>query len=204
MPTDDICEIVFKGMGEPLLNLKAVTEVVDNLSLGDKETLFSLSTVGPLAGLDRLITANRQITLQLSLHSAVDEKRWELIPSSDGISTSAVIDKVCEYGEKSSLPPHINYVLLKGVNDSEQDAEKLIELLRGKSVFLKLSRFNKVLEAPFEPSSEDTMEAFQRKCIEGGLTVHRFQSLASDVDGGCGQLRARVLVRTATGLTVLS
>jgi 23S rRNA (adenine2503-C2)-methyltransferase len=95
------------------------------------------------------------------------------------------------YAESAGKMLTVNYLLLRGVNDSEAHARELGAVLRGAPVRLKLSRFNPVAGIDLEPAGDERHHAFEDACWREGLDAYRFDSLGADVAGGCGQLRCR-------------
>jgi 23S rRNA (adenine2503-C2)-methyltransferase len=141
-----ISNLVYMGMGEPLLNLQAVLEsiriVTDPSGLGMSHRAISVSTVGVPGGMLRLGRTEPQVNLALSLHAADDRTRALLIPESFCHPLSRILDAAWEHFDITHRKLLIEYVLLRGVNDSVDDARRLAGLLRGHVVTVNLITWN--------------------------------------------------------------
>ncbi|MFI4875167.1 MAG: 23S rRNA (adenine(2503)-C(2))-methyltransferase RlmN, partial [Blastopirellula sp. JB062] len=188
--------IVFMGMGEPFHNVAAVYEAVDQLTSpqrfdqSPRRTL--VSTVGlpqPMVDFARKFP---QVNLALSLHSAIQSRRVEIIPLAAKYDLSqlrAALDEVAAIQRQSIM---IEYLMLRGVNDGPEDGAALAEYLRGLPVHINLIPYNQVEAAPhLEGTAKAEREAFGAALRDQGYTVTIRYSLGADVDAACGQLVRR-------------
>ena len=191
-------KVVFMGMGEPAHNLDAVLEAIDLLGtvgqIGHKQLVFS--TVGDERAFDRLMargTGAVRPALALSLHTTRADLRERLLPRAPRLSPEDLVARAEAYARASDYPVQLQWTLLEGVNDGEDELAGLERLLAGKFMVLNLIPFNPVDGVDFRrPRWERAAEMARRLHRRGILTKLR-HSAGQDVDGGCGQLRARAL-----------
>lgn len=184
-------EVSFMGMGEPLLNLEAVLEAIRRLQSCYPALIFSLSTVGLVPQIYKLAESRQDVQLQISLHAPNDELRSQIVPLNSRYPIREVLGAAKYYAEYTQNALYINYILLSGINDSDACAIALGQLLRGMPAYVKISKFNPSQEILIQRSSRQ--RDFEELCRNEGLDVYRFSSMAEDVNGGCGQLRSRVV-----------
>jgi 23S rRNA (adenine2503-C2)-methyltransferase len=187
-------KVVFMGMGEPAHNLDAVLDAIDLLGtegqIGHKNLVFS--TVGDRRAFERLAAMTVKPALALSLHSTLAERRARLLPRAPRIAPAELVELGEAYARRTSYPIQYQWTLIAGVNDDAEDLEGAARLLRGKYAVLNLIPYNAVPGLAFErPSWERTAE-IARFLHQRGILAKLRQSAGQDVDGGCGQLRARV------------
>lgn len=188
-------KVVFMGMGEPAHNLDAVLEAIQLLGqeggLAHKQLVFS--TVGDPRAFERLPQGRVKPALALSLHSTNAERRAALLPRAPRYDPAELVAQGEAYARATGYPLQLQWTLLAGVNDGEDELEALVPLLRGRKAILNMIPYNAVDGLDFRrPSPERVTEIFRRLNQSGVLTRMR-QSAGQDVDAGCGQLRARVL-----------
>jgi len=189
-------KVVFMGMGEPAHNLDAVMDAIELLGreggIGHKNLV--LSTVGDARLLDRLdaLPAGAvRPALALSLHSTHDERRAALLPRAPRLAVAELVQRAEAYARATDYPLQLQWTLIEGVNDGDDELDALVPLLRGRHAILNMIPLNAVQAyGGRRPSTERCTEIFRRLNQRGVLTRLR-QSAAQDVDGGCGQLRAR-------------
>jgi 23S rRNA (adenine2503-C2)-methyltransferase len=197
-----VTKVVFMGMGEPAHNLDAVMEAIDLLGreggIGHKNLV--LSTVGDARVFERLAALGAgdvKPALALSLHSTNDARRVALLPRAPRIAVTELVAQGERYARASGYPIQVQWTLLEGVNDGDDEFEGLIALLRGKYAILNLIPYNEVDGMTHRrPSTGRCTELFRRLNQRGVLTRLR-QSAGQDVDAGCGQLRSRVITLRA-------
>lgn len=191
-PQPGVDEVAFKGMGEPLHNLDQVLDAMDALSVARDVRVggFGLSTAGLPKQLQRLQRERPDVALQVSLHAPTNDLRNRLVPINRKFPVESVIASVAEYAAASPRVVILNYLLLNGVNDSEDCAYRLIKLLAGIPVILQIATYNPVEAFDLRPATAAVYDRFCAIC-ETELNVWRFDSLGADVEGGCGQLRAQ-------------
>jgi len=186
-------KVVFMGMGEPSHNLDNVLEAIDLLGtlggIGHKELVFS--TVGDRRAFERLPQGRVKPALALSLHSTLADKRAHLLPHAPPLSPQELVDAADDYAHRSGYPVQLQWTLLQGVNDGDDELEGLLRLLPGKRLMLNLIPFNSVDGSGYQRPPWDQAAEFTRRLNRAGILTRLRRSAAQDVDGGCGQLRAR-------------
>jgi 23S rRNA (adenine2503-C2)-methyltransferase len=196
--------VVFMGMGEPLLNLENVLEVVRRIAGGDMGALggrqITVSTVGIVPGIDALAAANLHCNLAVSLHAPDDATRAELIPSGRRFSIGEILAAADRFQAKNNgRPISIQYCLLKGVNDSPAQARQLAALLAGRRMHVNLLHYNptgvSLTGRTYEASSAAAAEAFMDELRARRVVAHFRRPRGRDIDAACGQLRRRAAVR---------
>lgn len=190
-------KVVFMGMGEPAHNLDAVCEAIELLGsaggIAHKNLVFS--TVGDLRAFDRLPALRARPALALSLHSTFADKRAQLLPRAPRIDPAELVDHAERYARATTYPVQFQWTLLEGINDGDDEIEGIARLLSGKYAVMNLIPFNAVEDSAFRrPGWERAAEIARRLHRRGILTKLR-HSAGQDVDGGCGQLRARTSVQ---------
>lgn len=191
-------KVVFMGMGEPAHNLDNVLEAIDLLGteggIGHKNLVFS--TVGDRRVFERLPRSTVKPALALSLHSTNRELRRRLLPRAPDIPPEELVELAEAYARHTGYPIQYQWTLLEGVNDTEAELEGIVRLLAGKYAVMNLIPYNSIEGAGDaewrRPDWEHAAGMARRLHLRGVLTKLR-RSAAQDVEGGCGQLRARVL-----------
>jgi 23S rRNA (adenine2503-C2)-methyltransferase len=192
-----VTHIVFMGMGEPLANLKSVVRAIrimidPRLGLGYSPRRITVSTVGLVAGIDRLAKEDLKINLAISLHAATDEVRSRLMPVNRSFDLEALMAAVRRYPLAPRQRVFFEYVLLDGVNDGDEDARRLVKLLRGVRAKVNLIPFNDWPGAPFARPPLPRILAFQSLLLASGITTTVRWSKGEDIGAACGQLREAV------------
>jgi 23S rRNA (adenine2503-C2)-methyltransferase len=188
-------KVVFMGMGEPAHNLDNVMEAIELLgregNIGHKNLV--LSTVGDERVFARLAQAVVKPALALSLHTTRAALREELLPRAPRLSPEALVDAAECYARQSGYPVQYQWTLLDGVNDGQDELEGIVRLLKGKRGVLNMIPYNSVPDLPFRRPAWDKAHAIARWLHEHGILTKLRDSAGQEVDGGCGQLRARAL-----------
>ncbi len=189
---DHITSMVFMGMGEPLMNFDAVADAIQRLTnmewgLGFSPRRITVSTAG---WIPRFPDVRRLgVNLAISLNGTTNAQREHLMPAvTKRYSLEALLSACRAYLEDSERPLTFEYVLLAGVNDSVEDANRLGSLLRGIRCKINLIPFNEFPGNPFRRPSPDVIDAFQQIVRKRGLDVFLRKSRGDDVLGACGQL----------------
>jgi 23S rRNA (adenine2503-C2)-methyltransferase len=195
-------KVVFMGMGEPAHNLENVLEAIDFLGtfgdIGHKNLVFS--TVGDQRVFERLPQGTVKPALALSLHTTRADLRATLLPRAPHITPDELVELGERYARTTGYPIQYQWTLLEGINDSDEEVDGIARLLAGKYAVMNLIPYNTVAELEYRrPSWERAAEMARRLHQRGVLTKLR-HSAGQDVDGGCGQLRARA---AAAGLQPL-
>jgi len=191
-----LSNLVFMGMGEPLDNLdnvkKALDVLLDDEGYGFSHKKITVSTCGVADKIEELFKMDTPVNLAVSLNSPDQEKRKSVMPIANKFSLNTLIDVLKKLPVQKRKSITIEYVLLKGVNDSLEDAKKLSILLKGlDNVKINLINYNTGGEAGYEPPSEKDTLKFQEYLIKNKIGVFIRKSLGSDIEGACGQLRAK-------------
>jgi 23S rRNA (adenine2503-C2)-methyltransferase len=189
-----ITNVVFMGMGEPLLNLDRVLEAVAALSdperfgLGARHVVVSTSGVVP--GMRRLTALNPQFTLAVSLHAARDPLRDVLVPLNRRWPVAEVVAAARDHARKTGRRVSYEYVMISGVNDTDIDADALAGLLRGDLAHVNLIPMNPVAHTPWQASSTQRVTEFAARLQKGGVGATVRRNRGQDAGAACGQLAA--------------
>ncbi len=186
-------KVVFMGMGEPAHNLDNVLEAIELLgtagAIGHKSLVFS--TVGDLRVFERLPLSPVKPALALSLHSTQGELRAKLMPRAPRIDPAVLVELGERYARATHYPIQYQWTLLEGVNDTDKEVEGIAALLKGKYAVMNLIPYNSVEGVDFRRPSRERMAAMALSLYRRGILTKLRQSAGQDVEGGCGQLRAR-------------
>ena len=191
---EKIDNVVFMGMGEPFLNylefIKAVKFINNPETINMGARRLSVSTVGIIEGIKRLSGEKLQINLAISLHAANDELRQKLMPVAKTNSLANLFKTTDDYIKKTGRRVMLEYMLIKGVNDSLEEAKNLVKLLTNKSLYLvNLIPYNET--GSFQPSSRETVENFKKYLEDFKIPVTKRLSFGLDITAACGQLRLK-------------
>ena len=194
-PVRSIKKVVFMGMGEPAHNLDNVIEAIELLGtaggIGHKNLVFS--TVGDLRVFEELPRMIVKPALALSLHSTRPVLRAKLLPRAPRIAPAELVELGEGYARATGYPIQYQWTLLDGINDSDEEIDGIVRLLRGKYALLNMIPYNSVDGLDFKRPSRERAEAIARTLQARGVLTKLRQSAGQDVDAGCGQLRARQL-----------
>ncbi len=187
-----VTNIVLMGMGEPLHNVIEVEEALNRMVslMKISKRRITLSTSGYLKGLEHLTAAAPRVNLAVSLNATDDRTRTSLMPVNRHYPLKTLIGRLRKYPLEKRRRITIEYIMLDGVNDSLQDAEKLYKLLKGIPVKINLIPFNPSPSIPYRPSPPERIYRFQEVLIKKGLTVLVRKSKGGDILAACGQLKA--------------
>jgi 23S rRNA (adenine2503-C2)-methyltransferase len=188
-------KVVFMGMGEPAHNLDNVLEAIELLgtagNVGHKNLVFS--TVGDARVFERLPLGPVKPALALSLHTTKNALRERLLPRAPRMTPEQLVAAAEDYARSTGYPVQYQWTLLEGVNDGDDEIEGIVRLLGGKYGVLNLIPFNKVDGLDFRRPSWERAAEIARTLHRRGILTKLRQSAGQDVDGGCGQLRARTI-----------
>lgn len=193
-------KVVFMGMGEPAHNLDAVLEAIDLLgtsgAIGHKNLVFS--TVGDLRVFERLPRGTVKPALALSLHTTDAALREQLLPRAPRITPEDLVELGDDYARRAGYPIQYQWTLLEGINDGPGELDGIVRLLNGRYAVLNLIPYNTVDELPFQRPTWDRAREMASNLHQRGVLTKLRQSAGQDIEGGCGQLRARaVRVKTS-------
>ncbi len=188
-----ITNYVLMGMGEPLTNYgevkKFLTLATSKECLEISPRRITLSTVGIPEKIDTLGSEFRDVNLAVSLNATTEETRSRLMPSNKGFSLKKLINACRQYPLPNRKRITIEYVLLKGINDSIDDAKRLIKLLKGIPCKINLIPFNPFPGATFQRPSDKVVDTFKSQLVKNRYTAMIRVSKGNDISAACGQLR---------------
>jgi 23S rRNA (adenine2503-C2)-methyltransferase len=191
-----VSNVVFRGMGEPLANYKAVIGALHRLTdtspagLGMSARGITVSTVGLVPRIRELATEGLPVTLAVSLHAPDDELRDTLVPVNTRWKVSEVLDAAWEYARATKRRVSIEYALIKDINDQAWRAELLAKRLRGKLVHVNLIPLNPTPGSRWTASRPEDEREFVRRLEADGVAVTVRDTRGREIDGACGQLAA--------------
>jgi 23S rRNA (adenine2503-C2)-methyltransferase len=191
--------VVFMGMGEPAHNLDNVLEAIELLGIeggvGHKNLVFS--TVGDRRVFERLPQGRVKPALALSLHTTRPELRQRLLPKAPRIDPEELVELGEQYARASGYPIQYQWTLLKGVNDGEEELEGIIRLLSGKYAIMNLIPYNSNEGLGFQRPGAERAVAMMRALMQHRILTKLRNSAGQEINGGCGQLRARAAAEEA-------
>lgn len=193
---EPITNVVLMGEGEPLANFRNVRSAVELLNdpnavgLGARRVTISTSGLAPR--IRELAELPHQVGLAVSLHAPTDELRNRLVPINRKYPIADVMEACQAYIRLTGRRVSFEYAMMDGVNDSLEQAESLAQLLKGMLAHVNLIPLNLVEGSPFLPTSRAKINAFQRVLLERRVSCTVRATRGDDIDGACGQLRARV------------
>lgn len=186
-------KVVFMGMGEPAHNLDNVLEAINLLGteggIGQRNLVFS--TVGDPRVFERLPQQQVRPALALSLHSTDAELRQQLLPRAPRINPEELVELGEIYARQVDYPIQYQWTLLKGINDSQAEMDGILRLLKGKYAIMNLIPYNSLEDDEFQRPQGDRIVQIVRYLHSRGVLTKVRNSAGQDIDGGCGQLRAR-------------
>ena len=187
--------IVVMGTGEPFDNydnlMKALSIINDPFSLAIGQRHISVSTCGLVPKIRKFAQENVQYNLAISLHGSNDELRSRLMPINRKYHLDELIDSIKFYLENTNRRVTFEYLLLAGINDTEQNAKELKELLKGLNAYINLIPYNEVQENDYHTSSDENALRFYDLLKKENVAVTLRQKRGDDIDAACGQLRAK-------------
>ena len=189
-----LTNIVFMGMGEPLLNLDRVLEAVEALNdprrfgLGARH--ITVSTSGVVPGIRRLTALGPQFTLAISLHAGRDALRDVLVPLNRRWPVAEVVAAARDHGRSTGRRISYEVTMIGGVNDTPEDAQAIVDLLRGDHAHVNLIPMNPVAHTPWAASPMPVIEAFAATLREAGIGTTIRRNRGQEVGAACGQLAA--------------
>ena len=190
-------KVVFMGMGEPAHNIDNVLSAIDLLGtaggIGHKNLVFS--TVGDRRVFERLPQGAVRPALALSLHSTRAELRARLLPHAPHIDPAELVELAARYADATGYPIQYQWTLLQGINDGDDEPAGIVRLLSGKYAVMNFIPYNAVAGLPFSRPTQERAQAMSLHLYRHGILAKLRQSAGQDVDGGCGQLRARAAGR---------
>jgi 23S rRNA (adenine2503-C2)-methyltransferase len=193
-----VSKVVFMGMGEPAHNLDNVLEAIELLgtqgNIGHKNLVFS--TVGDLRVFERLPEATVKPALALSLHTTDATLRAQLLPHASQIAVEELVERAEEYARATGYPVQYQWTLIEGVNDSDTELARIAQLLSGKYAIMNFIPFNEVDGLKYRRPSAERIAAMAYALNGQGIYSRVRDSAGQEVEGACGQLRARAVKDT--------
>ena len=188
-----VSNVVVMGSGEPMDNydnvLKFIRLLTDENGLNISQRNVTVSTCGIVPKMKELADEDLQITLAISLHASSDEKRKRLMPIANKYSMKELLDACRYYFNKTGRRLTFEYSLVGGVNDTEEDARELVNLLSGLNCHVNLIPVNPIKERDFVESEAFRIREFKNKLEKNQINVTIRREMGRDIDGACGQLR---------------
>ena len=188
-----VSHVVVMGTGEPLDNyenlLKFIRLLSDENGLHISQRNITVSTCGIVPNIARLAEEKLQITLALSLHASSQEQRLNLMPVAGAYEIHQVVEACRDYFRKTGRRITFEYSLVAGVNDSDEDAARLAELIAGVNCHVNLIPVNPIKERNYRQPEPRMVLNFKNKLEKYGINVTIRREMGRDIDGACGQLR---------------
>jgi 23S rRNA (adenine2503-C2)-methyltransferase len=194
-PKTSITNIVLMGMGEPLANYTNSLRAIELMAHPDafhfSSRRITLSTVGLLPELERLAKEKISFRLAISLNASDEETRSQLMPSNRRYPLKKILALCRSFPLQRRTRITFEYVMVEGINDSPQDAKRLLRILRGVPSKVNLIPLNEAPEIPFRRPSDERVKRFQEILMEGGLTAIVRTSKGREISAACGQLQGK-------------
>jgi 23S rRNA (adenine2503-C2)-methyltransferase len=188
-----ITNIVFMGMGEPMLNLENIVKAIEILTDKEKFAMgtrrITVSTVGYIEQLQKFLNKNLGVKIAISLHTPNQKLRETLMPTvAESNPLEDLISTLINFQKKTNKRVTYEYLLIKGINDQPEHAKELAKLLKNQIALVNLIRFNPSPKIPFEASRKKDIEAFQDILNARGINNTLRHSYGNDINAACGQL----------------
>ncbi len=197
-----LTNIVYMGMGEPLLNYKNVLESIEKITspegLGMSPQRITVSTAGVAKMITKLGDDEVKFNLALSLHAANDVKRSQIMPINDSNSLDALADALNYFYEKTGSRVTFEYIVFRDFNDEIQDAIELVEFCNRVCAKVNIIEYNPIDEGEFKQTTEPRLKAFAEHLEKNGVIVNIRRSRGKDIDAACGQLANKNKAATGT------
>lgn len=191
-----VSNVVFMGMGEPFLNYQQVMLAIQMLNSAEMFHIgarhISVSTAGVFEGIQQFTLETLQINLAISLHATTNELRSSLMPINKKYPLEELLKLALAFTRKKSREVMFEYLLIKGVNDTEEDARRLAVLMKHPFFVVNLIRYNNV--GDFQSSEFKTIKQFKDILSNEGVKVTQRYSFGQDIQGACGQLAGKQLL----------
>lgn len=203
-----VSNIVLMGSGEPMDNFDNVLAFVKTISdengLHISQRNITISSCGLAEKIKELADSNVQVTLALSLHAADDETRKQLMPIAYKYSIREVLEPCQYFFDKTGRRITFEYSLVAGVNDTKEEAAKLVHLIKGMNCHVNLIPVNPIKERDFKRSTKVNIASFKGHLEKNGINATVRREMGSDIQGACGQLRKSFIEEEAGEKEVLS
>lgn len=187
-----LTNIVYMGMGEPLLNyqnvLKSIEKITSPEGLGMSPRRITLSTVGLPKMITRMADEEVKFNLAVSLHSAIDETRSKMMPINNTSNLASLAESLRYWYKKTGRKVTFEYVVWKSINDDEKHAKALARYCGQVPSKVNLIEYNPIDEGDFEQAAPEKIDVYERILKEKGIVVNIRRSRGKDIDAACGQL----------------
>jgi len=187
-----LSNIVFMGMGEPLMNYKNVIKAIDKITspegLGMSPKRITLSTSGVPKMIKKLADDEVKFHLAVSLHSAIEEVRSSIMPFNETFPLSDLRESLEYWYAKTNRRITYEYVVWKGVNDSQKDIDALVKFCKYVPCKVNIIEYNPIDDGDFEQASNEAINNYTRKLEQNRIVVNVRRSRGKDIDAACGQL----------------
>lgn len=187
-----LTNIVFMGMGEPLLNynnvLEAIHKITDQKGLGMAWKRITVSTVGVAKMIRKIADDQVKFNLAVSLHSAIDSTRSSIMPINDSTPLEELADALRHWYQKTKRKVTYEYVVWKGINDTRADALALLKFAKIIPSKVNLIEYNNIDDPAFQQAAPETLRIYQEILEAEGITTRIRISRGKDIDAACGQL----------------
>ena len=189
-----LSNIVFMGMGEPLLNFNNVVDAIRKITtphphgLGMSPKRITVSTSGLPKMIDKLADEDLRIGLALSLHSAIEEKRNQIMPFSNKFPLSDLLDSLKYWYDKTRSRITLEYIIWKGINDRKEDIDALVKFCMQVPVKVNLIEYNSIDDGIYQQAHEAATNKYIVALENAGIVVNVRRSRGKDIDAACGQL----------------
>ncbi len=187
-----LSNIVYMGMGEPLLNYNNVLKSIERITAEDglhrSPRRITVSTAGIAKMIRKLADDNKKVNLALSLHAANDEKRNQIMPINEQNTLAALKDALKYYYDQTGRMVYYEYILFNNFNESVQDANELVAFCRNVPCKVNMIEYNTVAGTGLEKAKEEKLLKFQQTVARQGITITLRRSRGKDIDAACGQL----------------
>lgn len=201
-----ITNIVFMGMGEPFHNYDSVMNAVallnDGQGFGLGHRHITISTVGLVDKIDKFAEEGVQVNLAISLHAPGNDVRNRIMPVNKKFDMDELLAACDRYIEKTNRKVFFEYVMLRGINDSEGDARELAGRMKGHLYHVNLIPYNTTPDAPFQGTEQEDIWKFAAILDEAGIPTTVRQNMGRDIAAACGQLRAETQPKAHKPVTV--
>lgn len=190
-----VASVVFMGQGEPFANFDATVQALrilndpDGLAIGARH--LTVSTCGVIPGIRRFAELPEQFTLAISLHSAIQGTRNQLMPGVKKYTLLRLHEAIQLYVEKTGRRPTYEFAMIDGINDTNPEMQALVDFCAGTLCHVNLIQLNNIPDSPFRPSPIEKVESLQRRLTMHGVETTIRNSRGSDIDAACGQLKQR-------------
>lgn len=187
-----LTNIVFMGMGEPLLNynnvLEAINKITDPKGLAMASKRITVSTVGVAKMIKKIADDGVKFNLAVSLHSAIDKTRSSIMPINDSTPLEELGEALKHWYAKTKKKVTYEYVVWKGINDKEEDARALLKFAKIIPSKVNLIEYNSIDDPAFQQASQESLRMYQEILESNGITARVRISRGKDIDAACGQL----------------